>query len=164
MKTLPKILIVIIYMLAMAACAAGTIQIPEKYSLDRQLQQITSIYKYGITDWEEIDNQSLILEKGPGDYYLLVLKIPAPELPFRTRIKLSSTGDMIRAGMDDVIFFNGAHMRQSYPIDRIYRINGTEQMRAIRDQLMGRSPGGQNEDKTANPSKPLLPGSRGVEI
>jgi len=164
MKNLTKILIVVISILVIAACAAGTIQIPEKYSLDMQLQQITSIYKYGITDWEEIDNQSLILEKGPGDYYLLVLKIPAPELPFRTRIKLSSTGDMIRAGLDDVIFFNGAHMKQSYPIDRIYRIDGTQQMRAIRDQLTGKSAGDQNEDKTANPAKPVLSGSRGVEI
>ena len=159
-----KIFIGAVSLLIVSACAAGNIQIPEKYALDTQLEQIKSIYKYGITDWERVDNQSLILERGPGDYYLLVLKIPAPELPFRTRIRLSSTGDMIRAGMDDVIFYNGAHMKQSYPIDRIYRIDGTEQMRAIRDQLTGKA-SGDEEDKTAQPvRRGLSNGKGGVDI
>jgi len=163
MKTINKIFITVISILVISACAAGNIQIPEKYSLGGQLEQIKSIYKYGITDWERVDTQSLILERGPGDYYLLVLKIPAPDLPFRTRIKLSSTGDLIRAGMDDVIFYNSAHMKQSYPIDRIYRINGTEQMRTIRDQLTGRTPGDE-ENKTAQPVRRGLSGGKGVDI
>jgi hypothetical protein len=71
---------------------------------------------------------------------------------------------MIRAGMDDVIFYNGGHMKQSYPIDRIYRIKGTEQMRTIRDQLTGETTGGQKEDNTANPVKPGLSGDKGVDI
>jgi len=164
MKTFKRIFIVMFSLLMISACATGNIKIPEKYALDMQLEQIKSIYKYGITDWERVDSQSLILERGPGDYYLLVLKIPAPELPFRTGIRLSSTGDMIRAGMDDVIFYNGAHMKQSYPIDRIYRINGIEQMRTIRNQLTGEATGDQKEGKTANPERPGLSGGKGVDI
>ena len=163
MKAFKIIFILVISLLVVSACATGNIQIPEKYALDRQLEQIKSIYKYGITDWERVDNQSLILERGPGDYYLLVLKIPAPELPFRNRIKLTSTGDMIRAGMDDVVFYNGSNMKQSYPIDRMYRINGTQQMRAIRDQLTEKA-AGDEEDKTAEPIKRGLSIGKGVEI
>jgi hypothetical protein len=163
MKTVAKLFAAVISLLIISACAAGNIQIPEKYSLDRQLKQITSIYKYGITSWERVDTQSLILERGPGDYYLLVLKIPAPDLPFRTRIRLSSTGDMVKAGMDDVIFYNSAHMEQSYPIERIYRIDGREQMRAIRDQLTGRASGAE-DDKTAQPARRGFSNGGGVDI
>lgn len=136
----------------MSACATGPIQVPEKYALDEQLEQVKWIYKYGLTDWEEIDTQSLILQKGPGEYYLLVLKIPAPELPFIQRIKFTTTGDMIRAGMDDVVLYNIPHIRQSYPIDRIYRFKDSEQMRTFRNRLAGKGDAGQDDEKTANPA------------
>lgn len=147
MKTFLRIFLIFLSLLTIFACAAGNIQIPEKYALDEQLEKVSSIFKYGITGWEEVDNQSLILEKAPGEYYLVVLKIPASELPFRNRIKLSSTGDMIRAGLDEVIFYSGAHIKMSYPIERIYRIKGIEQMRVIRDQLTGETDPGQKDNK-----------------
>jgi len=164
MKTLMKIYFVFISFLMISACATGSIRIPEKYALDTQLEQVTSIFKYGITDWEEVDNQSLILEKGPGDYYLLVLKIRAPELPFRNRIRLSTTGSMIRAGLDDVIIYNEAHMKTSYPIDRIYRIKGSKQMRIIRDQLKGKTTAGEKDNKTVTPVKPGSIMGNSIEI
>ena len=147
MRTFIRIFLIFISFLTIFACAAGNIQIPEKYALDKQLEQVSSIFKYGITGWEEVDNQSLILEKAPGEYYLVVLKIPASELPFRKRIKLSSTGDMIRAGLDNVIFYNGAHIKMSYPIDRIYWIKGIEQKRIIKEQLIGETQPGQKDNK-----------------
>lgn len=164
MKTSFKIFLGLISLLMVSACATGKIKIPEKYALDTQLEQVTSIYKYGISDWEEVDRQSLILERGPGEYYLLVLKIPAPELPFRNRIKLTSTGPMIRAGLDDLIIFNAGHMKSSYPIERIYKIKGSEQMRKIRDQLIAGTPAGETDNKTVIPLKPGLNRGNSVEI
>ena len=164
MRPFIKIYLLFISFLALSACAAGGIQVPEKYALGSQLEEVPAIFKYGITSWEKIDNQSLILQKGPGDYYLLVLQIPAPELPFRNRIKLSSTGDMIRAGLDDVIFYSSAHMSQSYPIDRIYRLRGTDQMRAVRDQLTGEMDGAPQDERTVRPSRPGLINNNSVEI
>jgi len=160
MKTFFKISISAVFLLTVSACAIGPIQVPEKYALDGQLEQVKSIFKYGITDWEEVDTQSLILQKGPGEYYLLVLKIPAPELPFLNRIKLTATGDMIRAGMDDVVLYNISHIRQSYPIDKIYRFKDSEQMRIYRDRLTGE----EDDQKTALPAKPALTGKNRVEI
>ncbi|MBN1626054.1 MAG: hypothetical protein JW944_05970 [Deltaproteobacteria bacterium] len=164
MKTFLKIYTAVFFFLTVSSCAIVSIQVPEKYDLDGELEQVTSIFKYGITDWEEVDTQSLILQKGPGEYYLLVLKIPAPELPFLNRIKLTSTGDMIRAGMDDVILYNLSHIRQSYPIDRIYRFKDSEQMRTFRDRLEGNRDTGQNDDNTVSPAKSGLPRKNGVEI
>jgi hypothetical protein len=147
MKRYIKFFFMFILSLSLLACAAGNIQIPEKYSLDGQLEQVSGIYKYTIMTWEKIDKQSLILQTSPSTYYLLVLKIPSPELLFRNRIILSSMGDMIRAGLDDVILYGGGHIRASYPIDRIYWIRGTEQMRAIRDSLTGETKGDHAKDR-----------------
>jgi hypothetical protein len=165
MKTFIRISILAISLPVISACAAGNTKIPEKYNLDRQLEQVSTIFKYGITDWKKVDNQSLLLQRGPGEYYLIVLKTPAMELPFRSGIKFSSTGDMIRAGLDDVIFYNGANMKLSYPIDRIYRIRGTEQMLAIRDQLTGETTDGQKEDSQTRKSiKSRSINDKGVDI
>jgi hypothetical protein len=148
MRNIVKIFSVLIGSLLIASCAGGMIQVPQKYALDGQLEQVRSFYKQRIMDWETVDNQSLIIETSPGNYYLIVLKIRAPELVFRNRIRFSSTGSMIRAGLDDVIISNGAHMRSSYPIERIYRIKGSEKMRAIRDQLTG-----EKDKETESPIK-----------
>jgi hypothetical protein len=164
MRTFVKIFIVFITSLLISSCAGGMIQLPQKYALDGQLEQVTSIYKSGIMDWETVDNQSLIIETGPSNYYLLVLKIPSPELVFRNRIRISSTGSMIRSGLDEVIIFDSAHMKSSYPIDRIYRIKGSEQMRAIRDQLTGKTDTRQKDNKTGSSVKPRLLNDEGAKI
>jgi len=119
-----------------SSCAAGLLPLPEKYSLDGQLEPVTKIYKYGLIEWEKVDQQSLILRTGPSDYYLLVLKTPSYELLFTNSIRLSSTVSMIRAGMDQVIIYGAGDIKVSYTIERIYRIKGNKQMLAIKKQLM----------------------------
>jgi len=164
MKTFIQIFLTLISLLTISACAVGNIQLPEKYVLDRQLKQVTMIYKSRIISWERVDNQSLILQTSPSNYYLIVLKISAPELPFSYRIKLSSTGTMIRAGLDEVIIFNASHMKVSYPIDRIYRIDGSEQMRAIRDQLTNKTATGQKDKHPVSPMEPTPVKDKGTKI
>jgi hypothetical protein len=158
MRTLKNVFFLMILMM-ISGCAAGTIQMPGKYALEGQLDQVKTIYKYTITEWEKVDNQSLIIETSPGDYYLLVLKIPSRELVFQNRIGLSSTGSMVRAGLDDLIIYNDAHMRSTYPIDRIFRIKGREQMRAVRDQLTGN-----NKIPEKSSTKPRSMKKEGTEI
>jgi hypothetical protein len=159
MRTHNNVLFVLTILIMISGCAGGTIQMPQKYALEGQLEQVKTIYKYRIIEWEKVDNQSLIIETGPSDYYLLVLKIPSPELVFRNRIGLSSTGNMVRAGLDDLIIYNGAHMRSTYPIDRIFRIKGREQMRAVRDQLTG-----SKDIPKKSPAKPRSMKNEGAEI
>jgi len=164
MRTCKKFLLVFIPFMLISACAGGIIQLPQKYALDGQLEQVKSIYKYGrILDWESVDNQSFIIEITPGDYYLLILKMPSPELLFLNNIRISSNFGMIRAGWDEVIVYNGAHMRSTYFIDRIYKIKGSQQMRAIRDQLTGKKDTPQKNNK-GNSTKPGLPNNKGAEI
>jgi hypothetical protein len=153
MKASLKILFVLSALLILSSCAGGTIKLNEKYILDNQLEQVDKIYKYILTDWDRIDSQSFILEAGPGKYYLIILKIPALELPFKNGISISTTGDSIRAGLDELIIYNSG-LESSYPIDRIYKFKDTQQMRAIRDQLTGKT-GTQNKAPRAENAKKI---------
>jgi hypothetical protein len=109
--------------------------LPEKYMLDQQLEPVTEIYKYKIMDWDQVDQQSLILRTGPSDYYLLILKRPSTELMFTQRIGLTSSSSLIRAGLDQVIIKSAGSIRVTYTIDKMYRIKGNQKMYAIKKQL-----------------------------
>lgn len=127
------------FMLLTASTLTAEIRIPEKYSLNNQLEQVHKFWRTNLIDWEDVDNQSLVVETSPGHYYLLVLTVPSYELPFQwNRIGITSSGSMIREGIDSVIVPSGAHFRSTYPIERIYKIDGRQQMRAIIDQLQGK--------------------------
>jgi len=164
MRIFIKIFLAVLSSMLISACVGGMIELPKKYALDGQLEQVSRIYKFRIMDWERVDNQSLIIETSPSSYYLLILKIPSPELIFRNRIRISSTGSMIRAGLDEVIISNSANMKFSYPIDRIYRIKGRDQMRTIRDQLTGETDAREKDNKTGTSVKPRLLNDKGAEI
>ena len=163
MRILKNNFIILTALILISGCAAGTIKIPEKYALEGQLEQVNSFYRQRIIDWERVDNQSLIIETSPGTYYLLVLKIPSQELVFRNRIILSSTGSMIRAGLDDLIIYT-ARMKVSYPIERIFKIKGREQMQTVRDQLTGKKDNAQKNAGTETPAKSKSPDKNGQEI
>ena len=135
MKPYNNIVGIFILALLVSACATGPLKLPEKYSLDGQLEQVTEIYKYKLIDWDRVDQQSLLLRAGPGDYYLLVLKTPSTELMFTNSIRLSTTSSMVRAGMDDVILYGPGRIKYHYTIERIYKIKGRQQMLAIKKQL-----------------------------
>ncbi len=59
-----------------AACATTPVVLPEKYNLDNYLEAVKQIKAYKIRDFENVDNQSVILEVDRHEYYLLVLRQP----------------------------------------------------------------------------------------
>jgi hypothetical protein len=135
MKIFIRLSIVFISSILIVSCTGSMTQLPQKYALDTRLKQVKSIYKYGLSQWKAFNDQSLIIETSTGSYYLIVLKRPSPELSLHKTITLSSSGDMIRAGADDVIIDNGPRIRLIYPIDQIYQITDEELMRALKDQF-----------------------------
>lgn len=168
MRSLFKMIKALVLIMMVSACATAIPQIPEKYALDNQLEQVNMIRGFRLTGqpafttfnesfedamavmerrdtvllnktsrhWIEVDQQSLIVQPGPKEYYLLILQIPAPELKFSEDISIYSMGNVIKAGADAVQFPNyNENLR--YTIVRIYKLNSPEQMNAIRDQLKG---------------------------
>ena len=85
--------------------------------------------------WIKVDNQSLILRTGTSEYHLLVLQTPSSYLMFSENISFISPTSLIRAGLDLVQLEDNTN----YVIDRIYKINGHEQMYAIKNQIVGKN-------------------------
>ncbi len=165
MGSLSKMIKVLVLMLMVSACATTIPQIPKKYALDKQLERTKEIQDYrlmgrmqpaftfftesfedalavmnrrdlvtlneSLNQWIKVDQQSLILRTGPSEYHLLVLQTPAPYLIFSEDISFICPSNVIRAGLDLVQLRDNTN----YVIDRIYKINGHEQMYAIKNQL-----------------------------
>ncbi len=166
MRSILKMIKALGLIMMVSACATAIQQVPEKYALDNQLEQVNTIQSFRLTgqavfttfeesfedpmsvmnrrdtvllnknshQWIEVDQQSLIVQTSPGKYYLLVLQISAPQLKFSEDISIYCMGNVIKAG-SDYIQFPDYNVNLRYPIIRIYRINGSAQMSAIRDQL-----------------------------
>lgn len=135
MRSYIQILNIFLLSLILSSCATAPMTLPEKYSLDDQLEKVTGINSFRVMEWYEVDQQSLILKTGFNEYYLLVLNMPCHELLFTYRIGVTSSASMIQAGFDSVILYYPGSPRISYKIERIYRIKGNEQMRSIKEQL-----------------------------
>ena len=122
--------------LLMSSCATGRIELPAKYVLDDQLESVSYISKYqGYSGWEMVDRQSFILQTGPGNYYLIVLQVPVPDLSFSESISISSSGSMVRAGMDTVTVLGQSIKGPPYKIEKIYSFEGREQVQTIKEQI-----------------------------
>jgi hypothetical protein len=141
-KILTTLFTLVLSMFLATAAPAGKIQIPEKYDLGKQLEQVHDFWRTRIIDWEAVDNQSLIIETSPGTYYLLILTVPSYSLPMdMNRIRITNSGSTIREGVDSVIVPTGGHMSDKVPIERIYKLKDREQMTAITKQLQGEKKG-----------------------
>jgi len=137
-KILTMLSILVFAVFLSASAPASAIQVPDKYNLGNQLEQVHKFWRTRIIDWEAIDTQSLVIETSPSHYYLLVLSIPSYDLPMKmNRIGITNSGSSIREGIDSVIVSGAAHYRNTYPIERIYKIDGSKEMRAIINQLQG---------------------------
>ena len=110
--------------------------IPQKYNLDTQLERATEISKYNFMSWDNVDNQSFVLQTGPGDYYLIVLSRLSNKLMFSETIGIPDTNAMIKPGFNDVIVPSNG-FEESYIINRIYKFKDYEQVKAIKAQLRG---------------------------
>lgn len=113
-------------LIIVSACSGVPIKIPEKYSLDNQLENVSKISDFHLNSWESVDNQSVILETGINSYYLIILNMPDNRLPFSDTIKITNANGMIRPGYDNI---NG------YTIYNIYKFKDYEQAKTIKAQL-----------------------------
>ena len=149
--------------LLVSSCATTNYQIPERYSLDNQLERVNSVanvhmgkspsfttfnesfedpnavmkrrdtvtFSESANQWIKVDMQSFILRSSPGKYYLLVLNTPAIGLMTTDTISFNLLSNVINAKVDFLELGN-----VKYIVDRIYMINSTEQMNAVRNQIL----------------------------
>lgn len=122
-------------LLMLSACAGGPLNLAEKYKdLDNQLEEVSNIFRFNLKSWEAVDRQSLILQTGPDNYYLILLRRPANDLMFTETIAVSHTGDMVRPGYDRVTVF-GISQTEDYIIHKIFKLKDREEAEKILEQL-----------------------------
>ena len=81
------------------------------------------------SQWIKVDSRSLILRPGPGQYYLLVLHTPSPDLMTTVTIRFHLLTNTIKAG-GDYLGLKGIKCLTG----KIYKPDSTEQMNAIKNQ------------------------------
>jgi hypothetical protein len=117
---------------------SAPIPVPSKYDLGKQLEEVQWFWRTGrAIDWEAVDNQSVVIKTTPGRYYLLILTVPSYNLPFEiNRIGITNNRSQVKRGIDSVIVWGpGRGYYNTYPIERIYKIDGLKNMQDIVNQL-----------------------------
>ncbi|MBN1834084.1 MAG: hypothetical protein JW896_18450 [Deltaproteobacteria bacterium] len=109
--------------------------LPEKYNLDDQLKSVNEIMRVKKSSFEEVDDQSVILQANRNEYYLLVLDMPIdPYISKQRTIGVESTEHSIPAGIGR-IYIRHSSGTQYYVIEKIYRLKGKKQVEEIKERL-----------------------------
>jgi hypothetical protein len=134
MKTIRQSISCFFIMLLASACAGALATIPEKYNLDNQLENVTTMSRVDFKSWERIDNQSFILQTGTSDYYLVVLESEANSLPSINSIQISNDDYLFWPGYSTVTL-NDDGWEDSYIINRVYKFKDCSQVEVVKAQL-----------------------------
>ena len=68
--------LIIVLFFMMVSCATTQRSLPQKYNLDDELETVSHISINNVSNCENVDDQSIILEADHNHYYLLVLRQP----------------------------------------------------------------------------------------
>jgi len=134
METIRQSVKISIILLMIVSCGGRLAVVPDKYNLDDQLENVHNIPSLKMMSWNIVDNQSLILQTGPCDYFLIVLDSKAPSLSCADSIRISNGFNFISPGYNNVIV-NDDGWEDACQINKIYRLKDFRQAEAIRAQL-----------------------------
>ena len=134
MKVMIKVFSVFVLLIMVVSCATTPSALPEKYNLDNELEVVKKIYSFTVSSWEEVDIQSVILRANVSDYYLLVLRRPMDRRISGLSIGISSSVSSIKPGFDRIIV-KDLSGTQYYVIEKIYKLEGKEQAKEIKERL-----------------------------
>lgn len=107
----------------------------ERYHFDN-LETVKRFNNWSIDGWHAIDQRSLIVRTSPSTAYLVILNKPLPDLRFSETIAISSTGSFVYAKYDTVLALNRYGIYLPANIAKIYRLEGKEQRRQVREQIL----------------------------
>ena len=113
----------------------GSSPLPEKYNLDDVLKPLNQLMKPKKSNFEEVDDQSIILKANRAEYYLLVLREPIdPYISKQRTIGFAIRGSSVQAGADR-IYVDHSSGTMHYFIEKIYRLKGRKQAEEIKERL-----------------------------
>ena len=121
-------------------CTANPIIIDQKYTFP-EFEEVSNLSNFNLMGWEVVDSQSIIIQTGPSEYYLLVLGHRMSDLNFAETIILTSTGNRIEAKFDCVEVVEPTCSPRSIPavINTIYKLDGQSGVSYVKNKI--RQPG-----------------------
>lgn len=128
-------LLILLGLIAGPALAKDTTALDEKYYFDK-LETVDRFHNWSINGWNVIDQRSLIVHSSPSKAYLIILDRRLWDLRFTETIAISSTASSIHAGFDTVHVINRHGINIPARIVKIYHLEGKEQRRQVRDQIL----------------------------
>lgn len=133
MRMIMKMLTNIALLIMVAACATTTTTntLPSKYNLDSDLNAVSRISAVRVSNWEQVDNQSVMCSAN-GAFYLLVLDRPLEEMDQKIGFLANSSSVLAGSGK---IYVGSSSNKRYYNIEKIYKLDGTGQLKEIKDQL-----------------------------
>ena len=128
-------LLILLGLIGGPAFAKGTTAVDGKYVFDN-LETVDRLKNWSIDGWNAIDQRSLIVRTSPSRAYLIILDRRLWDLRFSEAIAISSTGSSIHSRFDTIRVANRHGINMPARILKIYRLEGKEQRRQVRDQIL----------------------------
>ncbi len=128
-------LLILLGLIGGPAFAKNTTTLDEKYYFDN-LETVDRFNNWSINGWNVIDQRSLIVHASPSRADLIILDRRLWDLRFSETIAITSTASSIYAGFDTVRVYNRHGINIPARIVKIYRFEGKEQRRRVRDQIL----------------------------
>ena len=100
-----------------------------------ELETVDRIRHYTIKGWHYVDARSIIVDVSPGTSYLLILNREEHDFRFAEHVRFSSTNSDIYARFDTVTPVRRYGINIPVPIAKIYKLNGREDKKAVREQI-----------------------------
>ena len=101
MKLTIKVTFIFVLFIMVVSCATTPRSLPEKYNLGNYLEEVNQISTFRVSDrvsdWENVDNQSIILRVNRKDYYLLVLRRPIDIAAIAMTLDITNTASRDKA-------------------------------------------------------------------
>ncbi|ARN74324.1 DUF6491 family protein [Oceanicoccus sagamiensis] len=127
--------LVLILSLVLIGCASS---IDNQEAMARyqfpELESVSSINNWKLDGWEVIDQQSLIIQTGPSQFYLFVLSRRHSQLRFAESILVTSTAGRVKVNFDTVSTPRDPMLK--VPIAAMYKLQGREAVAAIKQQIL----------------------------
>lgn len=135
MKMMKKMLSTIVLLITIVSCATTTpVTLPEKYNLDNDLRSVKQLSAIRVSNWVQVDNQSLIFTANGSKFYLAVLDRPLESNITNQAIGIAGQGNSITAGSDNFLIRDSSG-RHYYGIEKIYELKGKEEAKKIKERL-----------------------------
>ncbi len=135
MKMMIKMLSLAVLLFAFTSCVTTTpVALPEKYNLDNDLKALTRASLLKVSNWDQADNQSIIITANGSEYYLLVLGEPLASDISNLPIGFSNASTNITPGHHKIYVRDSSGMKH-YLIAKIYKLEGRTQAQEIKERL-----------------------------